>query len=369
VLEKADAAQKFDLLIVIGIGGSDLAARTILQSLRDEGKGMPVKFLSAPDPEAIAPLLEEPDLLSRSAINVVSKSGRTLETLAIFLTLREALIKAVGREAHRKHIFVTTDPSDGPLHRLALDEGYALLPHPLNVGGRFSALSVVGLFPAACAGIDPKRLLQGAAEFETDRRAAGTESLSATFAALHHVAMTKRDQHVHVLMPYATRLSSFAHWYRQLWAESLGKKKGSRNVGPTPVASVGPVDQHSQLQLYMEGPADKLITFIEVGTFRSELVVPKLSGVPDELMHVGGLSFTDIMHAERAGTANALARQRRPNGTICLQDISPESLGALLQFFMTATAYMGELMGVDAFDQPGVEASKNETRSILEDRL
>ena len=363
----AKKAREFDLLLVIGIGGSDLAARTILQALKPEQGGMAVKFLSAPDPEAVAPFLEDRDLLKRTAVNVVSKSRSTLETLSVFFAVREALVKAVGVEAHRAHVFVTTDPSDGPLHKLAQEEGYSILPHPLNVGGRFAALSVVGLFPAACAGIDPGALLAGAAEVEDERRKKGVASDPVTFAALHYLAMTERNQNIHVVMPYASRLSSFASWYRQLWAESLGKKKGSRNVGPTPVASVGPVDQHSQIQLYNEGPNDKTITFVETDAFRGSAKVP--SDIPDSLAYMQGLDFADIMHAERRGTANSLARHHRPNGTLHIPEITPESLGALFQFFMTATAYMGELMGVNAFDQPGVEAGKQETRAILEGHL
>jgi glucose-6-phosphate isomerase len=365
--EMAARVRKFDALIVIGIGGSDLAARTVVQALRADD-AMPIKFLSAPDPEAVAPLLEDPDLLRRTAISVVSKSGGTLETLSVFFALREALIKAVGREAHKKHIFVTTDPSGGMLHKLAEQEGYAILPHPLNVGGRFSALSVVGLFPAACAGVDPDALLAGAVALEKERRSAGIESDPATFAALHYLALTNRGQDIHVLMPYAARLSTFASWYRQLWAESLGKKKGTKFLGATPVASLGPVDQHSQMQLYAEGPKDKAITFIETERFRADVRVPS-AGLPGEAAYLQGRSFAQLIHAERAGTANALARAGRPNGTLVIPSIGPESLGALFQFFMTATAYMGELMGVNAFDQPGVEAGKHEARAILEGKL
>ncbi|OGL66479.1 hypothetical protein A2856_02190 [Candidatus Uhrbacteria bacterium RIFCSPHIGHO2_01_FULL_63_20] len=365
-LQAAQRAKKrFSTLLVIGIGGSDLAARTIVQALADREEGMQVRFLSVPDPEAVAPILADADLLKDAAVNVVSKSGSTLETVSLFLTVREALIRAVGMEKHRDQVFVTTDPADGPLNQMAKEERYEILDHPLNVGGRFSALSVVGLFPAACAGVDVKGLLEGAAWIEEKRRADKASSMPATFAALHALAMANHAQDIHVLMPYAAKLSHFAHWYRQIWAESLGKRKGNKHVGPTPVAALGPTDQHSQIQLYQDGPANKVVTFIEVAEFREELRVPK-SGIPDAFSLMKGLDFADIMHAERAGTANALARARRPNGTLRIPSVSAESLGALFQFYMTATAYMGELMGVNAYDQPGVESGKQEAKLILE---
>lgn len=358
------AGKAFAHLVVIGIGGSDLGARTLVQAIGDREGGMPVKFLSAPDPDAVAPILADPDFLRDAAVSVVSKSGNTLETMAVFFAVRDALVKAVGWEEHVRHVFVTTDPSGNPLERLAREAGYEVLPHPLNVGGRFSILSPVGLFPAACAGADVHGLLGGAAWLEAHRRAEGAASMPARFAALQYLAMTERAQGIHVLMPYASRLQSFASWYRQLWAESLGKRKGSRHVGPTPVAAIGPADQHSQVQLYMEGPADKTVTFIEAERFAAELTVP--AGLHEPFGYLSGKPFSELLHAERAGTAEALCHAHRPNATLRIPTIDAASVGALLQFYMTATAYMGELMGIDAFDQPGVEAGKVAARHIIE---
>ncbi|TAK03723.1 glucose-6-phosphate isomerase [Patescibacteria group bacterium] len=354
----------FSCLLVIGIGGSDLGGRTLVQALGDREKGVPVKFLASPDPDAVAPILDDPDFLRDAAISVVSKSGSTLETAAVFFAVRDALIRAVGEKNHARHVFVTTDPTDGPLHRLAKERGYGILPHPLNVGGRFSLFSPVGLFPALCAGADGNGVLEGARWLEDHRREKGPDSMPARFAALQYLAMTARSQPIHVLMPYAARLQAFASWYRQLWAESLGKRKGNRGVGPTPVAAQGPVDQHSQVQLYAEGPRDKTVTFIETGRFRRDVRVP--ADLPDPFGYLSGKPFDELLRAERGGTAESLAHAGRPNGTLHIPSIEAGPVGALAQFFMTATAYMGELMGVDAYDQPGVEAGKMAARHIIE---
>ncbi len=357
----AQVKQRFNRLIVIGIGGSDLGARTIWQSLGKPHQGMRVSFLSNPDPELISRYAVKADWWKRTAINVVSKSGSTLETLAMFMAVRDALIKSVGAKKHAEHVFVTTDPQDNPLSRIADEYGYELLPHPLNVGGRFSALSAVGLFPAACGGVDVKRMLAGARWMEDAHRKDGPKNRAAHFATLHYLAMRKRGQRIHVLMPYAEWMRQFAFWYRQLWAESLGKD----NKGPTPVAAHGVVDQHSQIQLYNDGPNDKVVTFIETERFRSRLRVPKVwKGIPG-IEYIGGLDFGRIMHAEREGTAHALAQNGRPNGTLRIPSVTPESIGALFQFYMTVAAYMGELMGINAYTQPGVEEGKASTRRLL----
>ena len=202
--EAKKTMENFDNLVVIGIGGSDLGSRTILRAL-DSGKGMMVTYLSNPDPDTIAETIAGMNW-KKTAVNVISKSGKTLETMSIFMTVRQALIKAVGKKKFNQHIIVTTDPADGVLYELAHQEDYRILPHPLNVGGRFSVLSVVGLFPAACAGIDIRGLAKGARSVESTRRKLGAKCDPAKFAALHYLHMTKHDRPMHVLMPYSDRL-------------------------------------------------------------------------------------------------------------------------------------------------------------------
>ena len=355
--------KSFDCLVVIGIGGSDLGARTLLETLDSDGK-MQVVFLSNPDPETLAVWLRPGAHWKRTAINVVSKSGTTLETLSVFFALREALIKSVGIKKHAAHIYVTTESNGGPLHRYCKEQSYTFIPHPASVGGRFSILSVVGLFPAACAGINITELLRGARLYESRRRQDPLNAPSAHFAALHSILL-KRQYSIHVVMPYADRLRQMSFWYRQLWAESLGKD----GKGPTPVAALGAVDQHSQVQLYNQGPHDKVFTFVAPRAYRNPSArVPKEAASMPETSYMSGKTFSEILHAEREGTSQALTASGHPNGTILLKDLSPHSLGELLQFYMTATAYTGSLMGVNPYDQPGVEAGKKAAKSLLESK-
>ena len=345
---RAKAVQnKFKRLIVIGIGGSDLGARAIWHAL--PGKKMELVFLSNPDPDTVSEVLKlSTKEWKKTAINVVSKSGTTMETLVNFMVVRERLIKAVGKTEHVKHVFVTTE-IDSPLSDWSQKQGYEVLPHPKNVGGRFSVLSIVGLFPVACGGVDIKRLLQGAANFDY--------SVAAQFATLQYLNF-KKGRTINVLMPYSDRLNRLPFWFRQLWAESLGKD----GTGPTPIAALGAVDQHSEIQLYNDGPNNKTITFIKVEKNSATIKVPK--GLPD-LEYAAGKDFSQILHAELHGTAAALTKNQRPNAVISIPSISPEALGSLFQFFMVATAYAGELFGVNAYNQPGVEAGKQLIRKEL----
>lgn len=350
-------------LIVLGIGGSDLGARAITSALTKPGKGMDVRYLSSgADPEELSALLASVDM-KKCVLNVVSKSGDTVEPMSAFLVLRDRLIKRVGVKRYASHIVATTDSSRGVLHEIARREGYATLPVPEHVGGRFSALTPVGLFPAACAGIPVMRLLDGArAMRDAFVTQAASKNGALLFAGLHHDGYTKRDQRVTVLMPYAASLCEFSFWFRQLWAESLGKarSRGGKTVhhGFTPIAAMGPADQHSQIQLYNEGPTDKIVTFLEVRNFRAELKVPKaFADLPPTAM-LAGKKLGEIMQAERAATARSLATHGRPSGTLSISEITPESVGGLMMFFMLATAATAELLDVNAYDQPGVEEGK-----------
>lgn len=365
-------AKKFRTLIVIGIGGSDLGARTLIDALTPRGtkKGMEVRFIGAnTDPEEIAGLLRDVDL-KKCALNIVSKSGGTIEPMAAFLLLRDRLIKAVGKKAHAAHVIATTDPKKGVMREIAEREGYRTLPVPDDIGGRFSALTPVGLFPAACAGIDVKGLVEGAKAvrdaFFSD---AARENAPLLFAGLQCDAYLRRQQRITVLMPYSSSLASFGKWFQQLWAESLGKRMsraGARvHHGFTPVAAIGATDQHSQIQLYQEGPFDKTVTFIEVAEFREAFKIPAAFDDLEGVAYLKGLDFARIIHAERAATAHALASEERPNGTITVADISPRSIGALMMFFMLATAAAGELLDVDPYDQPGVESGKRAMYAML----
>ncbi len=351
-----------DTLIVSGIGGSDLGARALIHALAPQG-AKHVRFIGANmDPEETADLLASVDL-SRSILNVVSKSGDTIEPLAAFLILREKMEAVLGPELLKKRIVVTTGADGGALHEIALREGYRELAVPKAVGGRFSALTTVGFFPAAWAGVSAEQLLAGAeAVREAFLSATVSESGPLLFAGLVVEAARKRGQTIDVVMPYAESLRSFAFWYRQLWAESLGKardRKGNEVYrGLTPIAALGATDQHSQLQLYNEGPNDKVVTFLEVGNFRDDFAIPAVYPDIAPVARLGGHSMSGILHAERDATARTLASHERPSGTIRIDAVTPETIGALMMFFMIATAAAAEMLDINAYDQPGVEESK-----------
>jgi glucose-6-phosphate isomerase len=365
-----DIRRKFRTLVVIGIGGSDLGARAILHALQPERKkGMEVVFLGAnTDPQELFAKTRHLDW-DKTALNVISKSGDTIEPMSSFLVLRQMLIDAVGAKKHARHVVATTDRHKGTLRTIAEREGYRTLPVQGDIGGRFSALTPVGLFPAACAGLDVARLVAGAKKVRDDfaNDPAG-ESMPLLFAGLQHDAYF-RGGRITVLMPYAEALREFGFWFRQLWAESLGKKEDHAGrvmrVGFTPIAALGATDQHSQIQLYNEGPADKTVTFIEVGKFDRDFTVPAAYPDLDGVSYMGGHRLSAIIHAEREATARSLAKSGRPNATLHIAEVSPETLGGLMMGFMIATAAVAELLEVNAYDQPGVEEGKRTMYALL----
>jgi glucose-6-phosphate isomerase len=260
-----------------------------------------------------------------------------------------------------------TDPQVGALRRIARAEGITTLDIPPNVGGRFSVLSPVGLLPAALIGIDIRALLAGAAD--VTRRAESTEPGSnpaAAFAVLQWLADTKHGRHVQVLMPYSDPLRDIALWFVQLWAESLGKiRPDGSHAGPTPLPALGATDQHSQVQLFMEGPLDKTVTFISVNGRTGDGPIPSRHADIPELAYIGGHTLGELLDVEHRATAGALAARGRFNATITLDAVDAWHVGALMQTFALATAYAGELYGVNAFDQPGVELGKNFAYGML----
>ncbi len=368
--------KEIDTLVVVGIGGSLLGARAAyealhgLEDLKRGARAMRLVFAGdATDPRAVRDVVNSVDW-KRAAINVVSKIGDTIEPMAIFALLRHELMRAVGREKAMQRIIATTDAKKGTLHDIAARDGYVTLPVPENVGGRFSVLTEVGAFPLLAAGINVDQLWKGAAaEEEAFWKTAPLKSAPMVYAALQWL-LYRRGKTISVFMPYAKRLALVGEWYCQLWAESLGKqfdrKKKRVHVGPTPVAALGPGDQHSQIQLYNEGPSDKIITFVEVDDFDIDARLPDPWPDLEGVSYFSGHTLKSVVHAERKATAEALTDNRRPNGTLRLHDLSGHSLGALFQSMMIATAIAGELFDVNAFDQPGVEAGKKHMYRLLE---
>ncbi|MDD5251027.1 MAG: glucose-6-phosphate isomerase [Patescibacteria group bacterium] len=362
--------REFKTLVVIGIGGSDLGARMLVKALKPAGKGMEIRFIGAnTDPDEMAALLRDLDW-RKTAINVISKSGDTIEPMSAFVLLRDRLVKAVGVNRHARHVIATTDTEKGTLRKIADREGYRTLPVPADIGGRFSVLTPVGLFPAACAGIPVRRLVVGCRAVRDEFAAAKTmDNGPLMFAGLQHDGYVRRSQHITVLMPYGERLREFGSWFRQLWAESLGKRLDRHgkvvNHGFTPVAALGATDQHSQVQLYNEGPFDKTLTFIEVESPDADFRLPNPYPDIEGTAYMAGHRLGEILHAERAATSLALTENGRPNGTVFVPRVSPEAVGALVNFFQIATAVAGELLDVNAYDQPGVEAGKKHMYKLL----
>lgn len=372
-------AQWFEDVVVLGIGGSGLGAKALRDALlgpywndrsaegRDHFPRLHV--VDNPDPNTMHGLLEHVDV-AKTLFNVVSKSGATAETMAQYLIVRDAVEKAVGAEHARGHFLFTTDPLGGALRRIGEAEDIPMLPIPPNVGGRFSVLSAVGLLPAAVCGVDPGALLAGAAAMEARCRSGRlAENPAGVLATLLHDADRAQGRSVHVLMPYSDRLRSVALWFQQLWAESLGKARNLDGLqtptGPTPVAALGASDQHSFLQLLMEGPDDKVVLFVEVDDHGVDAPIPKRHPEMSEFAYLGGHSLGDLMNTERRATAEALRRSGRPNATFCMPRISPETLGQLLMLLQIATVYAGALYRVDPLDQPGVELSKKLTYGLM----
>jgi len=380
VVELAEGfGQWFEDVVVLGIGGSGLGATALKEALlgpfwnqgSDEGRDhFPrLHVVDNPDPFTINELLARLDP-ARTMFNVISKSGATAETMAQYLVARAWVESAVEADKARGHFLFTTDPTNGALRQIGEAEDIPMLPVPGNVGGRFSVLSAVGLLPAAVCGVDPRELLGGAADMEqrctTDALA---ENPAGILAALLHQADTEQGRPIHVFMPYSDRLRPVALWFQQLWAESLGKavtlSGEKRHTGPTPVAALGATDQHSMLQLLMEGPQDKVVLFVSVDDVGVDIPIPERHPGIESLSYLGGHTLGELLDVERSATAEALRRGGRPNATLCLPRIDARSLGELLMLLQIATVYAGALYDVDPLDQPGVELGKQLTYGLM----
>ena len=365
----ASVRGRFENVCVLGIGGSALG-NTALHSALDgplhdvfPTRGRPRLFvLDNIDPEWIGPFLGAVDV-TKTVFNVVSKSGTTAETMSQFLILRAELVKRLGEKGQREHIVITTDEEKGVLREIARREGYRAFAVPDGVGGRFSVLSEVGLVSSALLGMDVEALHAGAAAMDQRCRApALAENPALLYAALQFLLHTKHALPMSVTFAYSHRLRHVADWYAQLLAESLGKKKArggaTVNRGPTPVRAVGVTDQHSQVQLYAEGPFDKWFTFLAVDEPAADVPIPGAYPDLEAVAYLGGRTLGQLFRAEREGTRIALTDAGRPSVEIALQRVDAHAVGQLLYLFELAVAVMGEHYDVDAFDQPGVEAGK-----------
>jgi glucose-6-phosphate isomerase len=370
ILEYAASVKgKFKNVVVLGIGGSALGNIALHDALNgpfhnyNPPEGVARLFvLDNIDAELIAGFLETFDV-SETLFNVISKSGGTAETMSQFLIFREALINKVGAENHKEHMVVTTDETNGVLREIVGREGYRSFIVPDGVGGRFSVLSPVGLLPAALVGIDIKALCAGAAEM--DERCKSTDIMknpALMHAAIQTLMHRDKDKNISVMFSYSHRLKSMADWYAQLLAESIGKRMSKEGkeicTGPTPVRAVGVTDQHSQVQLYVEGTEDKWFTFLSVDEPDQNVTIPKAFDDLEGVSYLGGRTLTELFQAERDGTRIALTESERPSATIHFDKVDAHSIGQMIFMLELSVAAMGEHYKVDAFDQPGVEAGK-----------
>ncbi|MBN2190305.1 MAG: glucose-6-phosphate isomerase [Candidatus Aureabacteria bacterium] len=363
---------KYENFVVLGIGGSalgNIALNTALTDPYKRKKGLPKLFvMDNIDPEVFSSLLEGIDL-RKTVFNVITKSGGTSETMSQFLIVRSMLEKMYGKK-YREHIIATTDPEKGDLKAISEEEGYKTFCIPQNVGGRFSVLSPVGLLSAAVTGIDIHELLAGAEKM--DMRCRERDYLrnpAYMYAILHYILDVKKNKKISVMMPYSTKLRDVADWYRQLWAESLGKTRivegNSVFVGQTPVKALGATDQHSQVQLYVEGPNDKYFIFVGLKKFAKDIKIPAGFEDRQSINYLSGHTMGELFHAEQKATTLALTKAKRPNATIWLPEISGNSIGQLLYMLELATAFAGYLLEIDPFNQPGVEEGKKLTYALM----
>jgi glucose-6-phosphate isomerase len=370
--------ENFENMVVIGIGGSALGNRLLHGALNhpyynqltaEDRRGCPRIYVrDSIDSDSLKGLLDILDI-KRTAFNVITKSGGTVETMANFLVLKDMLVREAGSDRAKKSIIATTDASRGDLLGIARQEGYRVLHIPENVGGRYSVLSAVGLLSAAVSGIDIEELLSGAEYADRDCNGGDPYQNQALMgAALQYIAW-QRGRPVSVVMPYSDALYHFGDWYCQLWAESLGKTKetddGKIQMGQTPLKAVGVRDQHSLLQLFLDGPDDKIFTLFEVEKRKNSFVIPAGDKYCENLGYLGGSTLQKLLDSEFRATESVLTKRGRMNYKITLPDISPHTIGQLIFLYMLMTAYMGELFGVNAFDQPAVEEGKKITYRLM----
>ena len=362
-IKKFAAEQKkneWENIVVLGIGGSALG----LIAIQDALLGPLHNVFNKPrlfvvdniDPDYTETLLSNIDL-DKTLFIVISKSGTTTEPMLLYGVVKDRLTK----NDYAKHFVFITDPKKGELLKIAKKEGIPVFPVPEKVGGRFSVLSCVGLLPAALAGVDISNIMKGALEMRgLINKTEAEKNPALLLAILQYVMDRKKCRPMTVLMPYSNYLYRFSDWYRQLLAESIGKNK---KTGPTPVSALGTTDQHSQLQLYNEGPENKFIIFMRVLKHKADPM--NGSKMPKDMAFLNSKKMGFVLDASYKGTAESLAHNKRPNITIEIPEINPKNLGGLFMLFEFQMALLGLLYKVDAFNQPGVEHSKILTKQIL----
>jgi len=365
-------------LVVLGIGGSalgNIALQTALNpymyNLDDAQRSGPRLFVfdNVDPPQLVSFLAWAGDRLDKTVFNVISKSGRTAETASQFLIIRQMLLDRLGPDGLKNQVVATTDAKGGTLRQIAADADLPSLEVPEGVGGRFSVLSAVGLFSAIMCGVDIESLLEGARDMDTRVSCEDFYKNPAAINAAINYFFYNHGKPISVMMPYSYALKDFADWYRQLWAESLGKTKdlaGSEvHIGPTPVKALGATDQHSQVQLYREGPNDKLFTFLQVENFDKDIRIGPAPDCAAELAYLSGSALSTLINSEKNATEYALLTDKRPCLTVLFDKVNAYSIGQFVYLYEVTTSLAGALFGINTYDQPAVELGKEATFALM----
>ncbi|MCG6551125.1 MAG: hypothetical protein L7F77_02260 [Candidatus Magnetominusculus sp. LBB02] len=359
----AKIVENSDLFLLLGIGGSAMGPRAILEALSPmhNFRHSPKIFIyDNIDPRSLEAIIEVIDT-RKTTVNVVSKSGNTAETVASFMIFWAHMVKALGSDAAKRFI-ITTNPEGGILRQIVKENDLMSLPIHPSIVGRYSVLSAAGLLLSEIAGINSDELLLGAKDILTKcSNAELWENPAYMFSVLLYLMCVKEKRTVNVMMPYADGLKSLSEWFCQLWAESLGKL----GLGITPYPAVGTTDQHSQLQLWMEGPEDKVVIFIRIDDYGSNIRIPVVFDKIEEFKLLSGQCLNDLINAAAKSTELALSNASKPNMTITIPALDAYHVGQLFMFFEISTTFMGFLFGVNPFNQPWIEAGKHNTFGLL----
>lgn len=368
---------RFDNVLVLGIGGSALGGLAVTEAIlkpywnlltKEQRNNLPrIFFLDNIDPDSINGLLEVLDL-KKTLVNVITKSGDTAETMSQYMVLKDLMERELGDD-YRKNIVVTTDKKMGILRQLADQEGYKIFYVPDDVGGRFSVFSSVGLVPFALVGLDIDKIINGIKDMDLELKNTDIhQNIAAQCALIEYLMDRCKGKSVSVMMPYSSRLKYVPDWYTQLISESLGKafkNNGEEvHIGITPIKALGATDQHSLMQLFNEGPNNKLITFIRVRDFDTNIEIPRIFEYTG-IGYLGGKTINDLMNAEADSTTVSLSDNKRPTITITIDKIDEYNIAQLLYMLEVKTAIEGELYEINTFNQPGVEQSKNYMYALM----
>jgi glucose-6-phosphate isomerase len=366
-------------LVVLGIGGSalgNIALQTALNpymyNLDENQRAGPRLFvfdnIDPPQLDSFLNWLSNNDMLDKTIFNVISKSGEAAETIAQFMISRQLLLDRL--KGYKDSVVIITNPKKGPLRKIISKEH---LPYqfqvPPGVGGRFSVLSAVGLFSAAMCGIDIDLLLEGARDMDSRVKCEDFYRNPAAINAAINYHFYNHGKRISVMMPYSYHLKDLADWYRQLWAESLGKKEdltgNDVHIGPTPVKALGTTDQHSQVQLYREGPNDKLFTFLQVRNFDKDIKIGPAPEYAQELGFLAGKDLSELLNNEKRATEYALLESERPCLTVVFPEVNAYTVGQFIYLYEVTTSFTGALFGINPYNQPAVELGKDATFALM----